>query len=216
MNVSVDPERLTLFCGPGSLFRWHRGSGDGVPEITSCGLLVYQLDLLCLAELGYALPIRNALNCFLIQRGQCVYGCCLLGERLTSRLPGKTFLEARHYLGISRFTGLVCCRTELGVEGFWQPQSDSGVAVICVHSARIYTTSVSLFYLTCKQCHVTLFVTLKKCLGVLMKDRYRSQIRLPQNLAQWLRDKAKAEGRSMNGQLVYELERMRWREQEAA
>jgi hypothetical protein len=49
-----------------------------------------------------------------------------------------------------------------------------------------------------------------------MKDRYRSQIRLPQNLAQWLRDKAKAEGRSMNGQLVYELERMRWREQEAA
>lgn len=49
-----------------------------------------------------------------------------------------------------------------------------------------------------------------------MGDRYRSQVRLPSTLAQWLKDKAKAEGRSMNAQLVYELERARWREQEAA
>lgn len=49
-----------------------------------------------------------------------------------------------------------------------------------------------------------------------MKDRYRSQVRLPHDLADWLKEKAKAAGRSQNGQLVYELERVRWREQEAA
>lgn len=49
-----------------------------------------------------------------------------------------------------------------------------------------------------------------------MNNRYRSQVRLPQLLAEWLKEKASAEGRSMNAQLVYELERVRWREQEAA
>lgn len=49
-----------------------------------------------------------------------------------------------------------------------------------------------------------------------MKERYRSQVRLPHDLASWLKEKAKAAGRSQNGQLVYELERIRWREQEAA
>lgn len=49
-----------------------------------------------------------------------------------------------------------------------------------------------------------------------MKDRYRSQVRLPRDLAEWLKEKAKGSGRSQNGQLVYELERVRWREQEAA
>ena len=49
-----------------------------------------------------------------------------------------------------------------------------------------------------------------------MTERYRSQVRLPPKLAQWLKDKAKSEGRSMNAQLVYELERVRWREQDSA
>lgn len=49
-----------------------------------------------------------------------------------------------------------------------------------------------------------------------MKDRFRTQVRLPRELEDWLKEKAKASSRSMNGQLVYELERARWREQEAA
>ncbi len=49
-----------------------------------------------------------------------------------------------------------------------------------------------------------------------MNERYRSQVRLPSILAQWIKEKAKTESRSMNAQLVYELEKVRRREQEVA
>lgn len=49
-----------------------------------------------------------------------------------------------------------------------------------------------------------------------MKDIYRSQVRFPRQLSEWLKEKAEKENRSMNAQLIYELERARWREQEVA
>lgn len=49
-----------------------------------------------------------------------------------------------------------------------------------------------------------------------MKDQVRATTRIPKGIAEWLRERAKAESRSMNGQLVYELELARRRAEEAA
>lgn len=40
-----------------------------------------------------------------------------------------------------------------------------------------------------------------------MQKRFRTQIRLPREIEIWLKQKAEVSGRSMNGQLVRELER---------
>ena len=49
-----------------------------------------------------------------------------------------------------------------------------------------------------------------------MSEHVRATTRIPKKVAEWLRLRAKAESRSMNGQLVHELELARRREQEAA
>lgn len=42
-----------------------------------------------------------------------------------------------------------------------------------------------------------------------MKDTMRTQVRIPKELAEWLKQKAKENHRSMNGQLVEFLEQQR-------
>lgn len=48
-----------------------------------------------------------------------------------------------------------------------------------------------------------------------MEEHVRATTRIPKKVADWLKVKAVAESRSVNGQLVYELELARRREQEA-
>lgn len=43
--------------------------------------------------------------------------------------------------------------------------------------------------------------------------KYRTQIRLPHDVAEWLKAKAKNTGRSMNAQLVLELEKCQMRDE---
>lgn len=47
-------------------------------------------------------------------------------------------------------------------------------------------------------------------------DHVRVTSRYPKETANWLKNKAKAESRSFNGQMVWELEQARKREQESA
>ncbi|MBU0563391.1 MAG: Arc family DNA-binding protein [Gammaproteobacteria bacterium] len=47
-----------------------------------------------------------------------------------------------------------------------------------------------------------------------MNDQVRATTRIPKKLADWLKKRAKAESRSVNGQLVYELELARRRVEE--
>jgi hypothetical protein len=49
-----------------------------------------------------------------------------------------------------------------------------------------------------------------------MDEHVRATTRIPRKVAEWLKKRAKAESRSVNGQLVHELELARRRDQEAA
>jgi len=66
---------------------------------------------------------------------------------------------------------------------------------------------------------VILIVTFKQChlRGVDMSEDVRATTRLPKKIAEWLKKQAKEKNRSMNGQLIANLERlMRQEESEQA
>ncbi|MCA0973403.1 Arc family DNA-binding protein [Halomonas denitrificans] len=47
-----------------------------------------------------------------------------------------------------------------------------------------------------------------------MKDQYRTQVRMPPQIADWLKERAKDEGRSLNSQMVQMFKEAMQREQQ--